>query len=126
MNIVELKRLEYNKYSIPGILRVSSTYFYALELPYKDNEINVSSIPLGSYVAKKRFSASKGYEVFELTDVPNRTYIQIHIGNTTKDIRGCILIGIEGARDHVSYSTKAFKEFMELVGDEDFLLNVTY
>ena len=37
-------------------------------------------------------SPSKGL-VLLLHDVPNRTYIEIHAGNFTRQILGCILVG---------------------------------
>ena len=73
-------------------------HFMMLELPNKDNKPNVSCIPEGKYVAKKRVSPSRGKTVFEYQDVPNRTYVQIHSGNFTRQIKGCQLPG-DGIKD---------------------------
>lgn len=65
-----------------------------LEEPYKDNQKSISCIPAGMYKATRRqFTPKHTFPVYELVDVPNRTNIQIHPGNTVKDIEGCILIG---------------------------------
>lgn len=66
---------------------------FTLELPWKDNKQNVSCYPAGIYSYQKRISPSKGSEVIQLIDVPNRTYIQIHAGNYTSQIEGCTLVG---------------------------------
>ena len=63
-----------------------------LELPWLDNKTSISCILEGSYRARKRVSKRNG-KVIELIGVPNRTYIQIHKGNFTSDIEGCILVG---------------------------------
>jgi|TARA_R110002020_G_scaffold147185_2_gene322334 hypothetical protein len=66
-----------------------------LELPDKGNKKNISCIPEGVYQAKKRISPGKGYEVIEYINVPNRTYIQMHYGNYTRQLLGCQLPGVE-------------------------------
>jgi len=66
-----------------------------LELPNKGNQKNISCIPEGVYQAKKRISPSKGYQVIEYINVPNRTYIQIHKGNYTRELLGCQLTGVD-------------------------------
>lgn len=54
----------------------------------------------GSYGVEVYNSPSRGYQVPLLQDVPQRSYIEIHIGNTEKDTAGCILVGL--AHDHSS------------------------
>ena len=69
--------------------------FNILELPDLDNQKNISCIPEGIYPAKKRISPGKQYEVIEYIDVPDRTFIQIHRGNYTRNILGCQLSGVD-------------------------------
>ena len=75
-----------------GRLTYGDFQCFTLELPWKDNEQNISCIPEGEYKAVKFLSPSKG-EVMLLQHVPNRTYIEIHAGNYTRQILGCILVG---------------------------------
>ena len=77
-----------------GELAVEGSTFTCktLELPWLNNTPSVSCIPVGKYFAYKRKKASG--TVIELIDVPNRTYIQIHPGNYTRQIEGCILPGV--------------------------------
>ena len=65
---------------------------FTLELPDLGNQANISCIPPGRYRAFKRESPSNGLCI-ELIGVPGRRYIQIHKGNFTRDIKGCILVG---------------------------------
>jgi len=65
---------------------------FTLELPWKGNEKNISCIPEGSYPAEI-YESPKFGKVVLLNNVPNRTFIEIHAGNYTSQIRGCILVG---------------------------------
>ena len=61
----------------------------------------------------KRFS-DMHLGMIELLNVPNFTYILIHIGNTDDDTAGCILVGDGAKRDrngegHIISSTDAYK-----------------
>jgi hypothetical protein len=97
------------------------------ELPWKDNEPYVSCIPEGVYEAIKVLSPKRGYEVYELVNVPSRTVIQIHIANAPMrpvnregetELLGCIAPGLKyGGRDGyngVNQSTLAFERVMKL------------
>jgi hypothetical protein len=67
--------------------------FCTLELPWKENRRNISRIPAGEYEAIKYYSPKHKRVVILLLDVPERTNIEIHPGNTIKDTTGCILVG---------------------------------
>lgn len=64
-------------------------HFFTLELPWLDNQQCISCIPEGEYWVALR----PDKPVFQLEGVANRTYIQIHPGNYTSQILGCILPG---------------------------------
>lgn len=66
---------------------------YTLELPWLDNQRDVSCIPLGTYAATRRWSPKHRCDVFELQGVPGRSNIELHVGNTVSDTEGCILLG---------------------------------
>lgn len=109
-----------------------------LELPYRDNERNVSCIPEGFYDVVPRQSPKYGNHL-HITGVPNRSLILIHHGNYVgspnpktglPDIRGCVLVG----KDHiditgdgikeVTASKNTMKELMKVAPD-GFVLEVT-
>ncbi len=85
---------------------------YTLELPDKNNENNLSSVPKGSYEAKIRTDGSLGWRI-ELFNVPGREHIEIHIGNFTSDIEGCILIGTKVDLDNCTVTNSYKHEAME-------------
>ena len=112
-----------------GRLTCGGFQCFTLELPDKNNQSNVSCIPEGTYKAFKRVSPSNGPCV-ELKDVPNRTYIQIHSGNYTRNIQGCILVGdaikfldADSIPD-VSNSKATLTRLLDLLPDE-FTITIT-
>ena len=99
-----------------------------LENPWLDNQRNISCIPEGNYDVRLRLpreSASRDYLHLLVQDVPNRDWILFHRGNTAKDTRGCILVGLGSQQDVVSNSTLAMdlliKELIHL-GSENIKL----
>ena len=61
-----------------------------IELPWKNNQRQVSCIPEGRYELKKRYTPRFGKH-FILLNVPNRSYILLHAANDAlKEIKGCI------------------------------------
>ena len=115
---INIQRLSYSRTETMGIMRINNLRFFTLELPWLDNQKNISCIPAGEYNYIKRVSPGKGYEVIELVDVPDRAYIQIHLGNYTRQIEGCILPGT-GLKDinrdgviDVTNSEEAFNQIM--------------
>lgn len=65
---------------------------WTLELPWVNNEPGISCIPAGHYHASKYKSPKHGW-VALLHDVPGRSTIEMHPGNYTREINGCILTG---------------------------------
>lgn len=62
------------------------------EDPDYDNAQEISCIPAGVYECTP-YSSPKYPNVWEVKDVPGRSKILIHAGNTEDDTRGCILAG---------------------------------
>lgn len=65
---------------------------YALEKAWKENAPKISAIPAGIYSGYLRYDHKDHWRI-ELKNVLNRNHIQIHIGNSTNDSEGCILVG---------------------------------
>jgi hypothetical protein len=100
---------------------------HILENSWKDNETDISCIPNGTYPVTKRPSEKlKGVGGYYIDDVPNRTGIMFHCGNTHHDTKGCLLtvldfkrmfyykgkpqeIGVPGG----AYSHDAYEDFYE-------------
>lgn len=62
------------------------------EDPWQNNAASISCIPLGVYKCRKH-TGPRFKDVWEVTNVPNRSAILIHTGNTINDTHGCILVG---------------------------------
>jgi hypothetical protein len=87
-----------------------------LENAWHDNQRNISCIPAGEYPVRMRLareSATKDYLHLLVKDVPNRDLILFHTGNTAKDTRGCILVGIGTEQDFVKNSRLAMELLMK-------------
>jgi hypothetical protein len=72
-------------------------------------------IPKGTYKVKVTMSSKFGRKLPELLNVPSRTAIRIHRGNTAKDTRGCILVGINDKIGWLSRSAQYEQRIIELV-----------
>ncbi|WYZ18476.1 DUF5675 family protein [Flavobacterium soyae] len=84
---------------------------YTLELPWADNLNNISCIPPGQYNGVLRYDKPDGWRI-QLEDVPERTGVQIHVGNYTSEIQGCILLGQDAKLENCSVqnSSKAYSK----------------
>jgi hypothetical protein len=95
---------------------------YTLELPWLNNANNVSCIPKGTYQVVPRFSARFKSHLHVL-NVPGRSFILIHPGNTHKDIEGCILPGLKrgklGGLNAVLSSRKSMAELLAYVSGKE-------
>lgn len=100
-----------------GVLNVGGYRCFTLELPNNNNQQNISCIPEGEYLCKKILSPSLGHCI-EIQGVTGRTFIRIHKGNYTKQIKGCVLVGdsLKDINDDfvidVTNSKAAFKKLM--------------
>jgi hypothetical protein len=64
------------------------------EESWRDNAKGISAIPPGTYIVK-RASRPKHPDTWEVMNVPGRSDILIHSGNTEADVEGCIMLGKE-------------------------------
>jgi hypothetical protein len=95
---------------------------YTLELQWKDNQSNISCIPAGTYNIVKHFSL-KFKDCFSVLDVKNRKDVLIHVGNTTKDTHGCILVGMStNNKDMILESKKALRFLLEKLDKKEILI----
>lgn len=130
--MVTLERFAYTPMGTFGKLTFNGFECYTVEKPWKDNKPEVSCIPEDLYAANLYESPTKGRGiVWQLKKVPNRTFIQIHRGNTQMDVVGCIALGKElGYIDGmwaVTNSRQAFAEFMDATEMfEEITINITH
>lgn len=93
MNIT-LQRITFNATGPTyGVLLIDNVpQAVTLELPWKENQTDVSCIPAGDYTVISHNSVEHP-NTWEITNVPNRTEILIHEANTVADLLGCIGAG---------------------------------
>lgn len=120
---VEIFRMEKSVDGTLGTVRIDNELFCTtLELPEKQNLPNISCIPSGKYTCKRVMSPKFG-ETFQVMDVPKRSHILFHAGNTVADTAGCILLGkypakLKGHRA-VLNSGNTFKAFLAKFKDRE-------
>lgn len=103
---------------------------FTVEEVWNNNAKSKSCIPEGSYVCRRGHFPKHG-DAFEVTNVPNRTAILIHVANTIDDVEGCIgpgdYLGWYRAKWSVADSRAAYARFMrELDGINEFSLRITH
>lgn len=100
-----------------------------LELPWEDNQTNISCVPKGVYKVSPRYS-DKYKNHYILEDVPNRRYILIHHGNFNTDSRGCILLGSRFAQINsdslldITASRRTISELLSITNGKGFKLTI--
>lgn len=111
--IIELARTYYPKWT-KGLIRINDVILSnSLELPWLENQRNVSCIPEGIYPIVKRQS-SRFRDHLLIKDVPDRDLILLHPANDASDeLRGCIapVMRLVGG-DKGSYSKIALELLM--------------
>lgn len=127
--IVEIIRLETSyEAGTFGKLRINKKLFCDTLEPKKYwNEESVSAIPAGQYTCERNATQLNSVlrlgitETFQIMNVPFRTYVKFHPGNTDDDTEACVLLGqyIEKLRGDraILNSGNTFKAFMKLLED---------
>ena len=122
-----LERFAYLPEATLGKLTIYDNVFWIAERPWRGNKKEISCIPSGTYTCKRYVSKRFG-ETFEVTEVPNRTYILFHVGNfPEKDSHGCLLVGssLMANTPAVASSKNAMAKFREILKDvESFELRI--
>ena len=116
--MVTLNRVSQSLFGTKGlIIHDKKVLCHTLELPWRYNSQNQSCIPVGTYQAFKSNSPKFG-KCFYLSSVPDRQGILIHVGNTLKDTRGCILVGLDTSDHDVLHSVNAMSRLYKQLPDE--------
>ncbi|MDA8596299.1 DUF5675 family protein [Flavobacteriaceae bacterium] len=86
-----LIKRDYHKEGTNGTLFLNHQFFgFSIELPWKENQVNISCIPEGIYELERRVSNKFGQHLI-IPNVPGRRLILIHPANyALKELEGCI------------------------------------
>lgn len=117
--MLELTRVAEHRGATLGVLSFDGMpRVVTLEEAWRDNQRQISCIPTGNYTISRHRSPKFG-ETFIVNDVPGRSHILFHAGNTDEDTLGCILVGCEYGeikkKPAVLRSRAAFLLFMNLL-----------
>lgn len=114
--VVTIKRI----YNLPdgtfGIIDIDREPFaFTLELPYRNNEREISSIPRGAYDIERWKSPTFG-ETFKVC-VQFRDNILFHPANLIQELKGCVALGKQIGKLNgglaILQSKAAFSEFLD-------------
>jgi len=132
-----LDRFAYSPMGTFGRLSIGDFQCFTVERPWQNNKPSVSCIPEGIYPLKlrespvvQRTSGGAYRQGWEVTHVPNRSMIMLHVGNTMTDVEGCIAVGAAlgwvAGRWAVTDSRKTFSLLMDALSASDaWTLNIT-
>jgi len=92
-DLVKLKRVVGDNDRTFGVLSIKGLPLcVTIERPWLDNTVGKSCIPAGKYRVARTDSHHFG-STWQVKDVPGRSHILIHKGNTANDTEGCIIVG---------------------------------
>lgn len=109
MKILQIRRVFTPESTISSLLIDGEHECYILENPIHEGLLGPAhiAIQVGTYPVIVRYSEHFHRRVLGLTEVPGRTNIEVHPGNSPKDTHGCLLPGTKQGKDCVMDSVKA-------------------
>lgn len=92
---IEIVRLFTDRiYGTFGAMKIDKKLLcWTLEPRLYFNQPEVSAIPEGQYHVEQYYSNRFAQNLYRVVDVPGRSGIAFHAGNTAEDTSGCILLG---------------------------------
>jgi len=111
-----------------GELSIEGKFFcYTLELPWRDNQRQISCIPEGEYDCIWQRSPRFGL-TYQILNVPDRSRILIHSGNLSRHTYGCVLLGRKRGwleyQQAVLISKPTVSKFSRTMSKENFKMEV--
>lgn len=139
--VATLKRFETSTHGTFGLLTIDDFKCFTLELPDYNNQPSISCIPQGEYEVSLRYSPSFKKTLYNVKNVPKRSFILIHGANFAGDkkkrlqshLEGCIALGYKkgstlnkfGVQQKCIFnSQQALNDFMQLLNNQDFTLRI--
>lgn len=114
---ITVERDTFTEKSTTGTVYLDGKQFcWSLELPNKDG-LPGSCIPAGLYPVTAQWSPRFNRSMPHIQNIPLRSLILIHWGNSPVDTEGCILIGGTRDKDYIGNSRQIFDDFwVEFMG----------
>jgi hypothetical protein len=134
MKTIYLQRVRQHAKATFGTLTIGGDIVATLEDEIREVKVHgETAIPAGTYKLTLRNAGGKTKRYAKrfpemhkgmiwLRDVPNFTYVYIHIGNFVEDTEGCILVGWRARTRSLQSSTKAYMriypKIVKMIEDE--------
>lgn len=137
MEEVKLIRLSTSEEGTFGKITAKGKTWFTGELPWQENQAEVSCIPTGRYKGEWTWSPRLKRKLYTVLSVPRRSGIRIHSANLMGDrnrgfisqLRGCIALGKKlGRMDGqkcILLSATALREFEAILEYKPFMLTIT-
>jgi RHS repeat-associated protein len=120
---IEITRDTYTQSSVTSTLSVTSDVKntgtfegFTLETTTAGDNGDKDPIPAGDYTAFVRKDHDP--KRVELQDVPGFEAVQIHVGNTSDDVKGCFAAGKSREADKVNSSKDAMSAILKIIEDD--------
>lgn len=127
MKHLELKTFSTNVATFGNLYCEGKLICKTFELPWRNNAINVSCIPAGTYNCETVISPKFGH-TYKVLNVKDRSHILFHKGNTEDDTQGCIMpctsYGILNGSVAGLSSKAAYDAFMSFLEGNKFTLTI--
>ena len=119
-----------------GVFTLGSFRAYSGELPWMDNQSDISSIPPGRYICRYTYSPRFKRKMYEITEVKGRAGVRIHaanfMGNKAKgyksQLNGCLAlglgIGVMDGQTALLMSVPAIRQLGTVTNYEPFILEI--
>ncbi len=118
--VIHISRDTYSDSTVTSRITVTSDrtdeHFegYTLETQHAGQNGDKKPLQEGTYSGKVRTDGPKGFRI-ELQNTPKFRNIQIHSGNTKKDVKGCFAAGTTRSGDSVGNSRSAMSQIQQVV-----------
>lgn len=112
---VVLKRISHTTEETFGVIIIDDNPIcFTLELPYKDNQIDISCIMPDVYTATIIDPTEDlPYKHIAINDAHGRSGVRIHAGNHPADSKGCIIVGRQVGPGCLTLSRLALSDLIE-------------
>ena len=120
MKIVIKREIKGNTYTA-GKMYVDDWYFADtlepknIDWSKEEKTLGKTAIPEGTYKLKMRFSTKFKCQMPFLQNVPHFEGIMLHVGNSVRDSRGCILVGTRTFPSVLTHSRDAVNRLILLI-----------
>ena len=120
MKIVIKREIKGNTYTA-GKMYVDDWYFAdtlepkTIDWSNEENTLGKTAIPEGTYKVEMRYSTKFKTQMPFLQNVPHFEGIMLHVGNSVRDSRGCILVGTRTFPSVLTHSRDAVNRLILLI-----------